>query len=280
MTGRYASILFVVRVFCFSLIFTFIQLFLEYRRTDQISIVSVISNFIAGIFLASVLGLMFVQLPFSRGIRVGIGWLALFIIQEFSNIVEGYFFTTYLPTTYLFLAASLVGLVVTFIETLVVMILFNPKEAVRSFRNDMRTYLRQRSWGSWMLRVAVGSVAYFPIYFAFGALISPFVLPYYQDSSMGLRIPSFTVMVPLEFARGFLYVIALFPILAALRTLRKHTYAGIVSLLYVAGAFVPFLSGPTLPVQLRMIHGFEILADCLAYAAVLVYLFSPEHTRV
>ena len=255
------------------MIFTFIQLFLEYRRTDQISILSVISNFIAGIFLASVLGLMFVQLPFSRGIRIGIGWLALFVIQEFSNIVEGYFFTTYLPTTYLFLAASLVGLLVTFIEALVVVILFNPKEALRSFRNDLRAYLGQRSWGLWILRIAVGSVAYFPIYFTFGALISPFVLPYYQNSSMGLRIPSFAVMVPLEFARGFLYVTALFPILVALRTQRKHTYAGIVSLLYIAGAFVPFLSGPTLPVQLRIFHGSEILADCLAYGAVLVYLF-------
>jgi hypothetical protein len=224
---------------------------------------------------------MFVQLPFSRGIRIGIGWLALFIIQEFSNIVEGYFFTTYLSTTYLFLAASLVGLLVTFIEVLVVVILFNPKGAVRSFREGMRAYLGERSWGSWILRIGVGSVAYFPIYFAFGALISPFVLPYYQNSSMGLRIPSFAVMIPLEFARGFLYVIALFPLLVALRTQRKHTYAAIVSLLYIAGAFVPFLSGPTLPVQLRIFHGSEILADCLAYGAVLVYLFrqNPNSER-
>jgi hypothetical protein len=215
-------------------------------------------------------------MPYGRVVRVGIGWLALFIIQEFSNLVEGVFFTTYLPTTYLFLAASLIGLLVTFIEALVAAAFFHSKEAVRSFRNDARTFLEWRSWRSWVLRVTVGSLVYFPIYFTFGALISPFVLPYYQNSSIGLRIPSFAVMVPLEFIRGFLYVLALLPVFAALQTRRKYAYLGIVSLLYVAGALVPFLSGPTLPVQLRIFHGLEILADCLAYGAILTYLFALD----
>lgn len=278
MTNRYVSANFVKRILLFSLIYTCLQAFLEYR-TGQISILSIASNFIAGISLALVLGLMFVQLPFGRGIRIGLAWLALFIVQEFSNLVEGFFFTTVLSTTYLFVAASIIGLLVTFVEALLVGFLFTPNQVGRSFLKEIRAYFDQRSWYSWILRVVAGSIVYFPIYFAFGALISPFVIPYYQNPTMGLMIPSFTVMIPLELVRGFLYVIALLPIIAVLRVQRKYVYAGTASLLYVAGAFVPFLSGPALPVQLRIFHGLEILADCLVYGAALVYLFALERSR-
>jgi hypothetical protein len=93
---------------------------------------------------------------------------------------------------------------------------------------------------------------------------------------MGLTIPSFTVMIPLEFFRGFLYVLALFPILAALRARRMQVYLATVSLLYVAGALIPFLSVSGFPIQMRIFHGVEILADCIAYGCVLVYLFRPK----
>jgi hypothetical protein len=213
-----------------------------------------------------------------RTIRIGVVWLALFIVQEFSNLVEAYFFTTYVPTIQLFFAASFVGLLVTFVEALLAGLLFVSGKVRRSFRIETQAYLRQRSWHSWILRLMFGSLGYFPIYFAFGALISPFVIPYYQNPSLNLRIPSFAVIVPLEFVRGFLYVLALLPLIALLRVQRKYVYAGTASLLYVAGAFVPFLSGPALPVELRIFHGLEILADCLVYGAALVYLFAPKRS--
>jgi len=274
MRSQYQSVSFGIRVLVFASIFAFIQLLLEYARTSQASILSFAVSFVGGVLLAFVIGSIFVQLPYNLAIRVGTMWLALFVIQQFSNIVEALFFTTYLPTTALFLAAALLGLVITFIEALAGAFLFHPQKPARSLAVDVRTYFNQRSSMSWMLRFAVGSLAYFPIYFTFGAMISPFVLPYYLDSSMGLSIPSFTVMIPLEFFRGFLYVIALFPIIAASRSGRKRTYLLTASLLYVAGAFVSFLTVSGFPVQLRIFHGVEILADCLVYAAILVYLFA------
>lgn len=275
-TERYLPVNSAARVLLFSLVYTFIQILLEYVRTNQTSMLSALSDSVAGIFLGAVLGLLFAQLPFMRAIRIGVAWLALFIVQEFSNLVEGYFFTTYLPTMSLFFAASFIGLMVTFIEALLVGFLFVPKKVVMSFTKEVRAYLRQRSWHSWIPRILAGSAVYFPIYFVFGALISPFVMPYYLEPSMGLRIPTFAVMIPLEFVRGFLYVIALLPMIAVLTVQRKYVFAGTASLLYVAGAFVPFLSGPGLPVQLRIFHGLEILADCLVYGAALAYLFAPK----
>jgi hypothetical protein len=279
MTDRYLSVEFLARVLLFSLLYASVQVIIEYVRTNQTSMLSAISNFVAGILLAVVLGLVFTRLPFVRAIRIALAWLALLIVQEFSNLVEGYFFTAFLQTIYLLFASLFIGLLVTFVEALLAGFLFIPEKVDMSFMKEFGECLSQRSWYSWILRFVVGSVAYFPIYFAFGVIISPFVMPYYQDPNMGLRIPSFAVMVPLEFFRGFLYVIALLPIIAVLRVQRKYVYAGTASLLYVAGAFVPFLSGPSLPVQLRVFHGLEILADCLAYGAALVYLFAPERLQ-
>lgn len=85
MTERYLSANFVARILFFSLVYTSLQAYLEYRRINQISILSTASNFIAGITLALVLGLIFVQLPFSKGIRIGLAWLALFIVQSGTN---------------------------------------------------------------------------------------------------------------------------------------------------------------------------------------------------
>jgi hypothetical protein len=271
---------FLGRILLFAFIYAALQGLLEYVRTSEVLLISIVSNFIAGILLALVLSLSFLQLPFTKKIRIGVAWLALFIIQEFSNLVEGYFFTTFLPTLSLFLAAALIGLLVTFVEALLVGILFVSKELTKSFREEIKKYFDQASRSSWTLCIVAASLVYFPIYFAFGALISPIAIPYYQDSTMGLRIPSFAVMVPLEFVRGFLYVLALLPFIAILQVRREYVYAGTASLLYVAGAFAPFLAGSALPVQLRAVHGLEILGDCLVYGAALVYLLNPGRSHV
>ena len=276
MASRYASASFVARVLCFSIVYDSMELILGYVGAQGTLIIWAVSNFIAGISLAVVLGLLFTKLPFRRATRVGVAWLALFAVQEFSNLVEGYFFTTYIQTVYLFFAATFNSMLVTLIEALLVGFLFVPEEADRSFVEEFRAYTRRRPWTSWILRFAASSVVYFPIYFLFGALISPFVLPYYESSVIGLRIPSFSVMVPLELIRGLLYVLALMPVIALLRVERKYVFAGVASLLYIAGAFAPFLSGPGLPIQLRVFHGVEILADSLVYGAALAYLLAFE----
>jgi len=88
-------------------------------------------------------------------------------------------------------------------------------------------------------------------------------------------IPGFDVMTPVELVRGFLYVLALLPIIAGIRIKRGYLYVGIASLLYFPGAFMPLLTNLSWPVQLRIFHGLEILGDFLVYGAALAYLFSP-----
>ena len=272
MADGYVSRSFLGRIVLFSLIYTPIEAFLESTITGEISILSAISNFVGGISIALVLGLTFPQLPFKTGTRIGIAWLTLFIIEEFSNTIEAYFFTTYVSTISLFLGAVLVGLLVTFVLAVLVGVLFVPRKVGEYFKDEMKRYFAQRPAYSWLVRIVVASVVYFPIYFAFGGLVAPFVIPYYTDPSLGLVIPSFTVIVPLEFLRGFLYVLALLPIVGVLKVKRRYLWAAIASLLYVPGAFAVFLAPSIMPVQLRIVHGLEILGDSLTYGAVLAYL--------
>jgi hypothetical protein len=44
-------------------------------------------------------------------------------------------------------------------------------------------------------------------------------------------------MVPLELICGFLYVLALLPLLIALKIKRRTLYTAVVSILYIIGAF-------------------------------------------
>ncbi len=215
-------------------------------------------------------------MSFKTGTRIGLAWLTLFVIQEFSNIVEGYFFTTYVSTISLFLGAVFVGLAITFVEALLVGVLFIPQKIGEPFKSKIKGYFAQRSRYSWVLRIVVASLIYFPIYFAFGWLVAPFVIPYYTDPSSGLVIPSITIIIPLEFLRGFLYVLALLPIIGVLKVKRRYLWATTASLLYILGAFAAFLAPSIMPIQLRIVHGLEILGDSLVYGVALAYLLGRK----
>jgi len=136
-------------------------------------------------------------------------------------------------------------------------------------------YLSRRKSSAWILRIATGSLAYFPIYFFFGMLITPFVLPYYNNSSFGLRIPSFAVLIPVELFRGFVYTLTVLPLLATLAGGRTTRFAALASMLYIPGGLIPLLGNATLPAPIIPFHGVEILADSIVYGLLLSRILSP-----
>jgi len=268
----------VTRLVLYVVSFTFIDSIFRYVSLGIASIESVVSSIIAGVLLATVLGFVFSHLPFRRLTRIGMAWLSLFIIQWFSNIVEAVFFTKAIPTATIFMAALVAALMVTLPEAVLAGVLFSPAKIDRSFSTDLREYFRERTSSSWLGRIALGSLVYFPIYYTFGSIIAPWVLSYYDSPSQnfGLTVPPLEVMIPLEILRGSLYVIALLPIIATLRVSPRTMFLSVVGLLFIAGAFVPFLASSTLPAFLRIVHGFELLADFIVYGAALVYVLKKR----
>ena len=57
----------------------------------------------------------------------------------------------------------------------------------------------QKTAVSWAWRLGVAALSYLPIYFAFGMIVAPFVLPYYNNPDLGLHlaVPGIGVILPL-----------------------------------------------------------------------------------
>lgn len=270
------SISSIARISIFVVVYLFMQILLQIGEGLEISITSVASYLIAGFSIGLLMYLIFARLPFSKMVCIGLAWLNLFVIQQLNNLIEALFFTTYLSSTSLFLGAVIAGLIITFVEALLIVLLFTQRKEVRSYIKEFREYLSQRTTTAFILRIIAASILYLPVYFAFGSLIAPYVTPYYYDPSFGLKIPDISIVIPLEIFRGFLYVIALLPIIAVLKIYGKHLWTALTALLYIPGGFANLISPSIMPAPLRLIHGLEILADSIVYAAILTYMFGRK----
>jgi hypothetical protein len=266
------------RIAAFAIIFTVLNLlYLEVSTLHGTypPIATVALSFVSGLLLGAVVGFISTMLPLRTTARLAVLWAALFVIQFFADLIEGAFFTTIVSTAATFLGGTLIGVVISLAEAAAGASMFKPRILVQDFPASFRSFFAHRRSVSWLVIVIVASVAYFPVYFAFGAIISPIVLPYYTNPSNGLNltIPSLQTLVMVELLRGFLFVGALLPLLATLKASNRARFLSLASLFFVAGALIPFITNTSLPLLLKSVHGMEILADSIVYAAILTYLF-------
>lgn len=260
-----------VRMAGFALVFAVIQLASNAVSAMPLTPEYFALSLVGGALAAPLLSVLLRALSLKRAARLVLVWLGLFIVQIFADLIEGVFFTTRISTLPAFFGSTLLGLAVTLVESLTGLLLF-PSSSPSSSVLSLRPYFSD--W-FWLSRLAVGSVAYFPVYFVFGALVSPIVIPYYTDPSLGLglTIPSFSILIPIELLRGVLFVLALVSLIVEVRLPRRTTFILVALFLFVIGAFVPFVGGTDLPWVLKFYHSLEILADSVVYSAILVYLF-------
>jgi len=226
--------------------------------------------FLSGVLIGLTLGPLTRRLTLPMAQRAGLLFVVLFILNALINVIEALFFTT-IPAT-----EQLTGLVTSAVGhaglALLLAVLFRPPSVERGLLTALRQTLSQRPWTSWAWRFFLAGFLYVPIYLFFGIIISPIVLPYYQDLGMGLTVPGFEVMVPLEVFRGLLYVLTLFPLIAVLRASRWRVALLIVLTLCVLGSWQPMLLVAWWPVTLRLTHGLEITADSIVHGLAIVWL--------
>jgi len=192
----------------------------------------------------------------------------------FNNLLEALFFTSVFPSIVNFVEAIYLSMLTVLAEAFMAGMLFTTKHCDLSLSSALHDYFDEKSGFSWSWRITAASLAYFPVYLFFGMLASPFIISYYMEASLGLKLPPFTVIVPLEFLRGFLYVISLLPILASIEGDRKTLYIAVTSLLYVAGALIPLMLESSLPPAIVPVHCVELLADSLVYGLIVTRLLS------
>ncbi len=227
-------------------------------------------EFVSGLLLGLTMG------PLSERLRIP-GWqraillfVLLFVLNSFINLVEALFFTT-AP-----FAELLVGLVTPFVGhvalALLLAALFRPASVDRGLVSALRDALGRRRWTSWVWRFLLAGVLYLPIWFFFGLIISPIVLPYYQEVGLGLTVPGLEVILPLEIFRGLLYAGTVFLLIAVLGGSRRSTAFWVVLTLCVLGSWTPMLMVAWWPIPLRVTHGLEITADSIVHGLVVTLL--------
>ena len=231
--------------------------------TGSFNVTMLVMSLFGGAVLGFFLAWLVPKLGLDRIHLFGVMWFGLFIVGYFNNMIEGYFFTSVFPSFDTFLAGLGVTLILTCLEAGATALLIPSGEG--SLTEELSGYFAERDGRSWVIRIAAASLVYFPIYFFFGMLISPFIMPYYSDPSLGLIVPPITTIIPLEFFRGFLYVASLLPLVAALKPDSRTVFSVISGMLYVPGAFIPLIVETGLPAPIIPFHLVEILADSLVY---------------
>jgi hypothetical protein len=236
---------------------------------------SLVSSLVAGTLTGLTLGPLSsrLRLPFFGRACL---WLNLvLVLNGLINMIEALFFTT-IPHAQL--ASSLAILAFGQIAVAVLLaLLFRPQRTGPGLLTKLRETLAQRTAVSWAWRFGLASLSYLPIYYLFGMIVAPFVLPYYDNPDLGLNltVPRIGVILPLEIGRGFLYALTLFPLIAVLRGSYWSRALWVGLTVAVLGSWVPMIQAVHWTPVLRLAHGLEITADAFVQGFVITGLLSP-----
>jgi hypothetical protein len=236
---------------------------------------SLLSSLVAGVLMGLTLGPLSCRLNLPLVGRACLWLVLVLILNGVINMVEALFFTT-IPRAQL--ASSLAILAFGQIAVAVLLtLLFRPQQTGPGLIARLRETLAQRTAVSWAWRFGLASLSYLPIYYTFGMIVAPFVLPYYDNPDLGLNltVPGTGVILPLEIGRGVLYALTLFPLIAVLRGSFWSRALWIGLTLAVLGSWVPMIQAIQWIPALRLAHGLEITADAFVQAFVLTWLLSP-----
>lgn len=221
------------------------------------------------------------NIPLSRKARFLISWLAIYCIQMLMPVLEGVFFSTQFEgAPELIFGALVFGWVLVLPAALAGAILFSPVK-VQSFDELRRDYFQRMNKAQLAGRFVIASALWMVIYFVFGAIVAPYVLPYYTEGGVGyqLVLPALQVILGLQLLRGFILVLFILPLIISTKLGWKQLAVVIAALLYIGGALAVFLISDQYPLILRMIHGMEMFADAAFAGIAIAYLLGRRSAK-
>lgn len=238
--------------------------------------VIMLSMFVGGVLLAPVMGPISTKLTLPRAQRIAVLFLTLYMFTYLIGAPEILLFTTMPLPLQAFLLID--NLIVYLVLAILIGVLFPPAQVGADLATAVKKYFAQRNWKDWLWRYALAAVLFFPIYFIFGGIFSPITLSYYNrpELGLGLVIPSFEVMIPMEIARGLVYALTMVPLLAVLQMpkWRLGLWTGLI--LAVVAAVVPQVVNVGWPLSLRLGHGVEMVCDGFAQGFMMAWLLWVE----
>jgi hypothetical protein len=157
--------------------------------------------------------------------------------------------------------------------------LFPPTGDPETWASGWRRFVSQFPAASWLWRVALAVLAFPVIYLAFGSVVGPFVIDAYRSGAYGLKLPGMGQIIPTQFVRSALFLLASVPALVLWRGPRLRLAVALGLAHYVFVGLFGMLQALWLPGSMRLLHGAELLADSMTYAAALVVLLVAPAER-
>jgi hypothetical protein len=237
------------------------------------------ASFRAFLLACPLIGLALVPLALrTAGSRL-IRGLALFLLAFISlgptAVIEMKMFTTFLAH-----GGALTVVASTFLPTLLcglgLSYLLKLEPAEPSPNGKIRSLFAAHSPASWAGRFVLAFVGFVAVFFLFGMMVAPFVVPVYRAGGFGPTLPPISPFLPFEFVRSALFLVACFPILLLWKASRGWLIFSLGLALWVLNGLFGLLQSLGFPPVLRIAHSLEIGADSFVYAAVLVFLLVPR----
>lgn len=225
---------------------------------------------LVSLILAGCLAILSRKLSGSFAARWLILSLLVWIAFGVNNVLEGAIFTSMsaasLFTIVLYIFASLLcGAAVAW--------LFPPQAHAADFSGRAKRFFARHQTRAWIWRFLAAFLAFPLIYLAFGRLIAPLVIDYYEQGLFGLSLPDWNQILPILFVRSFLFLIACLPVLIAWNGSNRGLFLTLGLTLFLLVGGLSMLQAYWMPSILRVVHSLEILADEMAYTGMMVMLF-------
>jgi len=229
---------------------------------------------LAGLVATAVLAPMSRRLRLATVPRATVLALVAYLLSTVSNDVEAVLFirasSALVPLTGAILALAL---------TVPVAVLFPPEATDRGVGGLLRDTLASRPWWSWAWRLLVASLAWVPVYLFFAALDAPFVHRYYHETGTAFTVPSTSVVMGAELARGVLHALVLGVFVALVARTRRGAWLAAALAFATFNAWLPLLQRTDWPAYLRTANAVEITCDALVYGGLVAVLLTRRRRR-
>ncbi len=198
----------------------------------------------------------------------GAVFVIYFIISSFNNLIEAFIYNvTDRPET---VHSMMQGLIVALVISPVLVYLFDKWND-----NPRKLHFRDRSFLSWMWRLASGDLLYITLYLVAGFILQsvyPQLLVFYKG-----KLPTAGLMIGTQVLRGFIFMGVAVLILKT-SDLSKSQRAVLVGLIFsVLGGIAPLiLPNEYMPAYIRLGHGFEVGISNFVYGLLITYLLGQR----
>ncbi len=136
-------------------------------------------------------------------------------------------------------------------------------------------------FGQWAWRLGAAWLAFPVIYLIFGMCVAPVVVPYYNSGAdaLGLKIPSFAVMIQTQLVRSAILLSATVPVVLLWAQSRVRLFFALGLAHAITIGIFQLAQASFMPMVLRVAHSAEITADSFAYAAAITLLLTESKKR-